>query len=464
MVIRLLGFTGVPVVMMTVDAVLLAWALYLCRQKLSFVPLGSLLCIFSPAFYLRKLNDFFGEAGWVRPQPSSPHLSAPMKILAISHMPDDENAGASRIYHLLARGLRERGHTVKLLHYEDLKISGLLGYVGKRIALPELIDWRFAREAASGYDIVFASNGVAHRIFRKLRRQAKRPRLVHHLHGSSYLDFEATMTERSRGHLNYSRAFMAFKAHYATGWDMKGAQEADVVVTQSLRDEDHMNDRKERDRSGRFTAPVVRVPATLHPAIGQASLQAVPPEKRDPNAILWFGTWGERKGSHYVNRAFRKIKARHPQAVLTLGGTGVARDAVLSCFDEPLRSSVNILSRIDLDEQLAEFNRQAIFIFPSLSEGFGLALVEAMAMGLACVTTSTGMMGDWITDRQEALLIPVASAEHLAKGVIELMEDDALRFRLATAGQQLARTFTLERFVQGYVDVFEMDSAGRNGN
>ena len=81
---------------------------------------------------------------------------------------------------------------------------------------------------------------------------------------------------------------------------------------------------------------------------------------------------------------------------------------------------MKILPRIDLDEQLAEFNRHAIFIFPSLSEGFGLALIEAMAMGLACVTTSTGMMGDWITDRQEALLIPVASARHLANGMMRV--------------------------------------------
>jgi glycosyltransferase involved in cell wall biosynthesis len=387
-----------------------------------------------------------------------------MKILAISHMPNDENAGASRIYHLLANGLRDRGHTVKLLHYEDLKIPAPLRYVGKRMALPELIDWRFFREASAGYDVVFASNGVAYRIFRKLRRQSKRPWLVHHLHGSSHLDFEATMMEQARGHLNHSRTFMAFKAHYASSWDLKGAQEADVVVTQSLRDEDHMNDRKERDRSGRFTAPVVRVPALLHPAIAEASLRALPPEQRDPNSILWFGTWGDRKGVHYVNRAFRQVKARHPAATLTMGGTGVAPDVVLANFDEALRPSVKILPRIDLDEQLAEFNRHSIFIFPSLSEGFGLALIEAMAMGLACVTTPTGMMGDWIIDRREAMIVPIASAGHLANGILHLMDDAALRCRVAVAGQELARSFTLDRFVQGYLDVFEMAHAGRNGS
>jgi glycosyltransferase involved in cell wall biosynthesis len=384
-----------------------------------------------------------------------------VKILAISHTPSDENAGASRIYHLLALGLRKLGHEVKVLHYEDLRIPAALDYVCRRVALPEFIFWRFYREAASGYDVVFASNGVAHRIFRKLRRSPRRPLLVNHLHGSAYLDYEATLVERSRGHLRASGAFMAFKGHFAASWDLRGAQEADVIVTQSTRDADYLNDRRERDGS-RFAAPVVRVVAPLHPAIEEASSRAVAPEKRDRFSILWFGTWGERKGSHYVNRAFRRVKERHPQATLTLGGTSVPAGEVLSCFDPALRGSIKILPKIDLEAQLAEYNRHAIFIFPSLSEGFGLALLEAMAMGLAAVTTSTGMMGDWIVDRRDALMVPSASSEHLARAIVELMEDDALRAGIALNGQQLARTFTLDRFVRGYLDVFA--SAGEAGS
>jgi O-antigen/teichoic acid export membrane protein len=65
-VIRIMGFTGVPLVMIVVDGLLLAWALLLCRRKLSFVPLTSLLNVFNPAFYLRKINDFTGHT---RPGP-----------------------------------------------------------------------------------------------------------------------------------------------------------------------------------------------------------------------------------------------------------------------------------------------------------------------------------------------------------------------------------------------------------
>jgi glycosyltransferase involved in cell wall biosynthesis len=378
-----------------------------------------------------------------------------MKILVISHVPNDENAGASRIYHLLAQGLRQRGHTVKVLHYEDLKIPGPLSYLVKRLLLPEFICWRFYREATQGYDVVFASNGAANRIFSKLRRLKTRPLLVNHLHGASHFDFEATFTEKSRGHVKFSLLFLAFKAHYATLWDLKGVQSCDVVVTQSTRDQDYLIDRNELDPTQHFDAPVVRIPAALHPSIEKASQHAVPPAKRDPMTILWFGTWGERKGHHYVNRAFREVKAKFPKATLTLGGTGMDPEIVRSCFDTELRSSLRVLPKINIEAQLLEFNRHSIFIFPSLSEGFGLALVEAMAMGLACVTTATGMMGDWVTDRKEALLVPMASSTHLAQGILELMEDDALRLRIAAEGQSLARTFTLDRFMDGYLKVFE---------
>lgn len=54
--VHFLGFNGVPVMMMTVDFSLLLWALYLCKTKLVFVPLGELRCIFTPSFYARKIR------------------------------------------------------------------------------------------------------------------------------------------------------------------------------------------------------------------------------------------------------------------------------------------------------------------------------------------------------------------------------------------------------------------------
>jgi O-antigen/teichoic acid export membrane protein len=55
-VTRALGFPGVPLVMVVVDALLLLWALYLCRRKLTFIPLKALACVVQPSFYVQKLG------------------------------------------------------------------------------------------------------------------------------------------------------------------------------------------------------------------------------------------------------------------------------------------------------------------------------------------------------------------------------------------------------------------------
>jgi glycosyltransferase involved in cell wall biosynthesis len=383
-----------------------------------------------------------------------------MKILLISHAKNDENAGASRVYHMLATALREKGHQVTLFHLDDLRLPKFLKPFVMRLALPDAMFLRFYREATQGYDIVFCSNGMAWKIFRKLRAQAKRPYLIHHIHGLTYFDYLAVVTERLRGHLKLSPLFMALKGRFPIKWDAEGARYADAIVAQNIRDQDYLEDQRAlAGLAEADAAPIYQVPLALHPALEEASRYAVPPEERNPMTILWFGSWRERKGNYYVNRAFREVKKKFPQATLTLGGTGSDAASVEAFFDPALRSSVRVLPRVDIKTQVMEYNSHSIFIFPSLSEGFGLAPIEAMALGLACVTTQTGVGSDWIEDGRHAVVVTMASSEHLARGILKLMEDDALRGRIAREGQKLAKSFTLQRCVNEYLTVFDQCAA-----
>ncbi len=380
-----------------------------------------------------------------------------MKILLISHAPNDENAGASRVYHMLSTALRQKGHEVTVFHYEDLRVPKFLNYFVLRMALPEFVYWRFYTESTKGYDVVFCSNGMAWRIFKKLReRSGPRPFLIHQIHGLTYFDHLAVITERLRGHVKLSPWFMAIKGRFPIGWDAKGAKYADAIAAQNWRDQDFLED--ERARLGEAvagSAPIYQVPSALHPSLEAALPAAAPPEERDPMAILWFGSWRERKGNFYVNRAFKLIKQRFPDAKLTLGGTASRPDEVMACFDPELRASVRILPRVDIATQIAEYNAHSIFLFPSLSEGFGLAPIEAMAFGMACVTTHTGIGSDFVVDNEHAVIVTMSSAIHLAFGAIRLMEDSAFRIRVARAGQKLAQSFTLDRSANDYLAIFE---------
>jgi glycosyltransferase involved in cell wall biosynthesis len=168
---------------------------------------------------------------------------------------------------------------------------------------------------------------------------------------------------------------------------------------------------------------------------------------------LWFGTWEARKGAHHLPAAFRAVRAEHPEATLTMGGTGRSQQELRGRFAPEDRESVTVLPRISVAEQSAIFNRSSIFLFPSLSEGFGLALAEAMCFGLAAVTTSTAFGGDFLRDRESARVVHPSSA-HLSRAIIELVDDPERRAAIAERGRAIARSFTVARSARDYERLF----------
>jgi glycosyltransferase involved in cell wall biosynthesis len=102
-------------------------------------------------------------------------------------------------------------------------------------------------------------------------------------------------------------------------------------------------------------------------------------------------------------------------------------------------------------------NESAVFLWSSLSEGFGLPAVEAMACGTALVTTSNGGSADFAIDGETALVCEPGDDKAMADAIEKLLYDDALRTALATRGHEYVQRFDwdasaarLERFLQRY--------------
>jgi glycosyltransferase involved in cell wall biosynthesis len=370
-----------------------------------------------------------------------------MRILLVSHSPSDPNGGASRVYHLLEQGLRERGHTVKTLHWEDLQVGPAADKVVSRLLLPQAVSRRASKEDIASFDVIMSSSGMLYPLYRKWKGVRQRPLLVAHLHGSSFFDHQTRLNEAMRGHMSLSWIYRHVTGPLPVHWDAEGSRYADLTIAQNSRDMDLIAEST--------TNPVVIVPLTVHPEILAAGHSTVSPEEKDPYSLLWFGTWVERKGCYYVPNAFKAIVARHPQAKLSIWGTGMDERSLLNHFDPSLHARISSIPRISREQQVSEYARHSIVLFPSISEGFGFALLEAMSMGLAAVTTNSGLGCDWLEDRQNAIIIPPSSSVHLARGANLLIEENALRQRLAHRGQELARTFTFERMIDTYEATFE---------
>jgi glycosyltransferase involved in cell wall biosynthesis len=373
-----------------------------------------------------------------------------MKILFLSHTANNPNAGASSIYHMLHDGLSARGHRIDVLHLDDMNLptQRTARRIVSRLFLPQQISRRAAKEDPSQYDVIMASNGMAWPLFRKLKAQARRPLLVSHFHGLTLYDQIAILTEAAVGHLQLS-----LSARFLTGpilhrWDMAGVANSDLSVVQNIRDLAYVEPRIPGGSAVALIRPAVA------PSLISAAATIAPLAIRPVNKIITFSSWGARKGSFYLPDALRRIRTRCPAAELVIGGTNMPAQELQPFFAPEDRGAIHVLGFLSREEQARLYNEAAIFLFPSSSEGFGLALLEAQIFGLAAVTTSTGYGGDFLTDGTDARVVPLTAA-HLADAVIALLENDAARQSIAERGRAIALGFTLDAMADAYERAFQ---------
>jgi glycosyltransferase involved in cell wall biosynthesis len=347
---------------------------------------------------------------------------------------------------MLTDGLRKRGHSVTTLHFEDFQTPGsrLPRLLVQRLAMPQWISHKAAKLDLQSFDVIMSSGGLSYPIYKRLYPLKKRPVLVNHCHGGNggYL---SNLAEDRMGHTKCSWAYKTITGPFEFRWFRNGMLWCDVAILQSLREVGlAQNDYRRR---------AILIPPAVHPELLEASKVLHSLSARNPAKILWFGTWEGKKGAYYVPAAFRRVRQQRPDATLTLWGTGKSASELLGEFDPADREAIKVVPRISLPEQIDQYKTFSIFLFPSLSEGFGLTLPEAMSFGLAAVTTCTGFGGDHLEDGTNARVV-FPSSPHLTRAILGLIENDELRWRMAMAGRDVARTFTLERMLAAYEKAF----------
>jgi glycosyltransferase involved in cell wall biosynthesis len=166
-----------------------------------------------------------------------------------------------------------------------------------------------------------------------------------------------------------------------------------------------------------------------------------------PPGGLAIGTVGRLvpiKGHAWLLKAIPLVLAEFPHALFVVIG-----DGPLSCRLQGLaqdlgigRSVVFLGAREDVPECLAALD---LFVFPSLNEGMGRALIEAMATGLPVVASSVGGIPDIVTGGTDGLLVPPCDEKALAAAILTLLRD---RRRMAVFGEA-AKKRVGERFDAG---------------
>jgi glycosyltransferase involved in cell wall biosynthesis len=162
---------------------------------------------------------------------------------------------------------------------------------------------------------------------------------------------------------------------------------------------------------------------------------------RDFTRVLFLSRLHPKKGLDLLIPAFARVKQRMPHAELVIAGPddGALQTTQALVAQHGLSDSVSfpgMLQGIDKDRALAE---AGVFVLPSYSENFGIALAEAMAAGLPVITTDKVNIHDAVRAADAGLVVP-CDVDFLSEALLRLLGDRELASRMGQNGRLLATT------------------------
>ena len=162
--------------------------------------------------------------------------------------------------------------------------------------------------------------------------------------------------------------------------------------------------------------------------------------------VLFAGSLGQRKGLSYALRAVALIGKENCE--LTLLG----RKAAEGCrpLDQAVRAHRWVPS-LSHARVLLEMRQHDVLIFPSLFEGFGLAITEAMSQGTPVITTAHTAGPDMIDDGIDGFIVPIRSADAIAEK-LEMLARDRERLRtMKISAREKAQRHSWKNYQRGLV-------------
>jgi glycosyltransferase involved in cell wall biosynthesis len=201
--------------------------------------------------------------------------------------------------------------------------------------------------------------------------------------------------------------------------------------------------------------PQARV-AVVPPGVDDIYLKSSLASLTEPR-IFFLGTWTPRKGVFELVEAFAQVVDNVPGAKLIVAGAHRDGDFVLSDFPERLRKDVTVLPTVpDPPAKLIELMQTcSVGVLPSHYEGFGMAFLEMMSVGLPVIGTETGGMPDLIQSGHNGLIVPSRDPARLAQALIDVLSNEDERRRMAAAAARTARGFTWHRQAEALTSLYE---------
>ena len=382
-----------------------------------------------------------------------------MKILLTIHHYLDPNAGAASVTLKLGQEYQKNGHQVGYFSFDNLPSK--LPEIIKGIIFPYyLAAYLLVHHQKQPFNVIDASTGDAWfwaKLFSRFRRNCV---LITRSHGLEHIGHLENLEESAKGNLSLSWKYPIYHGGFRL-WEVKTSIEnADLTLMLNSRDRDYAN-----KELGIAPEKLIIVPNGIPEEFIDLPWENTPQSPNSTIRIAQIGSFIERKGIKYSIPALNNILKRFDNVEMSFLGTGCAESKVLSNFSADVRHKITVVSSYKHQVLPELLKAHQIELFPSLSEGFGLALIEAMACGLAPIATSTLGLEELLEDRHNSILIPPRNSQAIEAALEELILDRSQLDRMRRNAYRTAQDYSWVSIVQknlaSYEKVLQQIKAGK---
>jgi glycosyltransferase involved in cell wall biosynthesis len=170
--------------------------------------------------------------------------------------------------------------------------------------------------------------------------------------------------------------------------------------------------------------------------------------------ILFVGTLEPRKNIIRLLEAYARIKDKLPHKLVIAGTKGWLYQPIFEAVKRlSLRNNVIFLGYVDDGNLPALYNLADLFVYPSIYEGFGLPVLEAMACGIPVITSNVSSLPEVAGDA--AVLVDPYNVKELAGAMKHVLTNASLRKQVINKGFQQAKNFSWKKCARETLKVYE---------
>lgn len=275
----------------------------------------------------------------------------------------------------------------------------------------------------------------------------------------------SVVTVHDLAFVHYPQYFRPARRIYQRTFTARSVRAATLIVA--------VSESTRRDLVSSFQAPAERV-RVVHPAIDtdfqpMHDAQMLAAFRADhnlpPRYLLFLGTLEPRKNLPRLIEAYARLRAREadtPPLVIAGGKGWYYQEVFEQVRAHGLEEAITFAGYISRKEQPLWYAGAELFIYPSLYEGFGLPIAEALACGTPTITSTASSMPE--AGGPVALQIDPNDPDALAHAMHSVLADPTSRERALVEGPRWASQFSVEHMAQAYISVYQEAAMLANAN